>query len=149
MELYINGPMYTTSHFCNAGLPCERRWRIKSADTIHFLIYKIVRNTAVGVIIHCAQCQLLHPGARKGERLESEEVSITVNGKQMRVAAGTNVAAAVIMSGEPCRFSVHGEARAPLCGMGICMECRMTVNGVAHLRSCQLLCAPGMEVASE
>ncbi len=114
-----------------------------------FLIYKIVRNPAVGVIIHCVQCQLLRPGARKGERLESEEVSITVNGKQMRVAAGTNVAVAVIMSGEPCRFSVQGEARAPLCGMGICMECRMTVNGVAHLRSCQLLCAPGMEVASE
>jgi succinate dehydrogenase/fumarate reductase-like Fe-S protein len=30
--------------------------------------------------------------------------------------------------------------------MGICMECRVTVNGVPHRRSCMLACAPGMEV---
>lgn len=77
-----------------------------------------------------------------------EEVSITVNGKPVRVAAGTSVAAAVMMAGEPCRFSVTGEARAPLCGMGICMECRVTVNGVLHQRSCLLLCESGMEVVS-
>jgi sarcosine oxidase subunit alpha len=54
----------------------------------------------------------------------------------------------VMLSGEPCRFSIEGEARAPLCGMGICMECRVTVNGIPHQRSCQLICAPGMEVVS-
>ncbi|MGB6725256.1 MAG: (2Fe-2S)-binding protein [Terracidiphilus sp.] len=76
------------------------------------------------------------------------QISVTVNGKPMQVAAGTSVAAAVTMAGEPCRFSVQGEARAPLCGMGICMECRVTVNGIPHRRSCQLICAPGMEVVS-
>ena len=73
-------------------------------------------------------------------------ISILVNGRAVRVADGTSVAAAVMMAGEPCRFSVTGEPRAPLCGMGICMECRLTVNGVRHQRSCQLACAPGMEV---
>jgi sarcosine oxidase subunit alpha len=58
------------------------------------------------------------------------------------------VAAAVVMAGEPCRFSVSGEARGPLCGMGICMECRATVNGVPHRRTCQMTCAPGMEVVT-
>jgi D-hydroxyproline dehydrogenase subunit gamma len=81
--------------------------------------------------------------------LQDGEVSITVNGKPVRFAAGTSVAAAMLMAGEPCRVSVTGEARAPLCGMGICMECRVTVNGVPHQRSCQLLCAPGMEVVTE
>ena len=82
------------------------------------------------------------------ESLGGEEVSITLNGKPARVAAGTNMAAALMMAGEPCRFSVTGEARAPLCGMGICMECRVTVNGVPHQRSCLLLCESGMEVVS-
>lgn len=80
--------------------------------------------------------------------MKSEGFSITVNGKPVHVAAGTHVAAAVMMAGEPSRFSVRGEARAPLCGMGICMECRATVNGVAHRRTCQLVCEPGMEVAT-
>lgn len=78
----------------------------------------------------------------------SEGFSITVNGQPVRVAAGASVAAAVVMAGEPCRFSVSGEPRGPLCGMGICMECRATVNGVPHQRTCQLLCAPGMDVVT-
>jgi sarcosine oxidase subunit alpha len=54
----------------------------------------------------------------------------------------------MVMAGEPSRFSVRGEARAPFCGMGICMECRATVNGRQHQRTCQLACAPGMEVVT-
>jgi sarcosine oxidase subunit alpha len=78
----------------------------------------------------------------------SDGFSITVNGKTMRVREGTSVAVAVMMAKEPCRFSVNGEPRSPLCGMGICMECRATVNGVAHQRTCQLVCAAGMEVVT-
>jgi len=66
----------------------------------------------------------------------------------MRVAAGTSVAAAMMMAGEPCRFSVSGQARGPLCGMGICMECRATVDGVPHQRTCQLVCSSGMDVVT-
>ena len=82
------------------------------------------------------------------EMLADGKISLTVNGKPVAVAAGTSVAAAVMMAGEPCRFSVTGEARAPLCGMGICMECRVTVDGVPQRRGCQVLCADGMEVQS-
>jgi hypothetical protein len=78
----------------------------------------------------------------------SEGCSITVNGKQVRVPLGASVAVAVIMAGEPCRFSVNGEPRGPLCGMGICMECRATVNGVPHRRTCQMICDAGMEVVT-
>jgi D-hydroxyproline dehydrogenase subunit gamma len=78
----------------------------------------------------------------------SERFSITVNGKAVPVVEGTSVAAAIMMANEPCRFSVQGEPRAPLCGMGICMECRATVNGVTQIRACQMLCAPHMEVVT-
>ncbi len=79
----------------------------------------------------------------------SEGFSITVNGRPLRVAEGTSVAAAMMMANEPCRLSVRQEARAPFCGMGICMECRATVNGVPHRRTCQMVCTPQMEVVSE
>ncbi len=78
----------------------------------------------------------------------SESFSITVNGRAVRVAEGTSVAAAMMMANEPSRFSVQGEPRTPFCGMGICMECRATVNGVAQQRTCQLACAPEMEIVT-
>ena len=79
----------------------------------------------------------------------SESFSITVNGNKMQVSSGTSVAAAMMMMNQACRISIRGEPRAPLCGMGICMECRATVDGVPHRRTCQLLCAPDMEVVTE
>ncbi len=71
---------------------------------------------------------------------------ITVNGRAVQVNDGTSVAAAMMMANEPCRLSVQGEPRMPFCGMGICMECRATVNGVPQRRTCQLVCAPDMMV---
>ena len=73
-------------------------------------------------------------------------ISLLVNGASVSVAPGTTVAAAILMSGPRARVSVTGEPRAPLCGMGICFECRATINGFAHKRSCQVLCEPGMDV---
>jgi len=76
-------------------------------------------------------------------------VSLTVNGQQVSVLAGATVAVAVAIAGQACRTSVSGEPRGPLCGMGICYECRVSINGVPHCRSCQILCEPGMEVRTD
>jgi sarcosine oxidase subunit alpha len=51
-----------------------------------------------------------------------------------------------MQAGASCHRSVSGEPRAPLCGMGICMECRATVDGVAHVRTCQVTVKDGMRV---
>jgi len=77
-------------------------------------------------------------------------LKVTVNGKAVEVPAGAMVSAAVALAGETAfRRSVTGEARGPLCGMGICFECRVTVDGRAHVRSCQVPCRPGMEVRTD
>ena len=74
-------------------------------------------------------------------------VDVKVNGVPVGVPAGATVAAAVFALGEAAfRRSVRGELRGPLCGMGICFECRVTVNNVPHVRSCQILCRAGMEI---
>lgn len=66
------------------------------------------------------------------------------------VSEGTTVAAAILNLGETAfRRSVTGDARGPLCGMGICFECRVTINGEQHKRSCTTLAADGMEVVTD
>ncbi|MGB7190979.1 MAG: (2Fe-2S)-binding protein [Acidobacteriaceae bacterium] len=75
-------------------------------------------------------------------------ISLRVNGEPVSVLPGTTVAAAILISGSTARVSVIGEPRAPLCGMGICFECRATINGFAHRRSCQVLCESGMDVST-
>jgi len=73
-------------------------------------------------------------------------VALTVNGKPVTVPAEATVAVAMIIAGVACRTSVSGEPRSALCGMGICFECRVVINGLPHCRSCQILCQPGMDV---
>jgi sarcosine oxidase subunit alpha len=80
----------------------------------------------------------------------SDLLSMRINGRSVTVPHGTIVAAAIAQAGVALfRRSVAGEPRAPLCGMGICMECRVTINGEAQRRSCQTLCEEGMEVRTD
>lgn len=77
-------------------------------------------------------------------------LQLRVNGRPVSVPPGTLVAAAIALAGErQFRRSIHGQPRAPLCGMGICMECRVTINGRPHCRSCQMLCEEGMEILTD
>ena len=79
----------------------------------------------------------------------SEEIMVSVNGKQVMVAAGSSVAVAMMVAGTSCRTSVGGEPRGPLCGMGICFECRAEIDGVVHRRSCQVACTPEMDIKTD
>ncbi len=74
-------------------------------------------------------------------------VEIVADGRRARVPAGISVAAALLdLDARAFRASVRGEPRAPLCGMGICFECRATIDGVPHRRACLVAVADGMRV---
>lgn len=76
-------------------------------------------------------------------------IRLTINGLQVKVPTGSTVAAAIaIANTRAFRHSVSGEPRAPLCGMGICFECRVTINGQQHRLSCQTICEEGMTVVT-
>ena len=77
------------------------------------------------------------------------EITIRVNGVDVSVPDGATVAVAVTIAGGACRRSVSGEPRGPLCGMGVCFECRAVIDGHSHCRSCQILCEPGMDVRTD
>jgi len=77
----------------------------------------------------------------------SDRVRITIDGAEVEVAEGISVAAAILDSGKSrFRDSVTGAPRGPVCGMGICFECRVSIDGIPHQRSCNVVCRDGMEV---
>lgn len=77
----------------------------------------------------------------------ADVADIRVDGRLHRVAADASLAAALLNAHITAfRTSITGAPRGPLCGMGICFECRVTVDGVAHRRACLEPVRPGMEV---
>lgn len=71
---------------------------------------------------------------------------LSIDGEPCRVPVGISVAAALSLCGaDRCRLSVSRQPRAPFCGMGVCQECRVTINGLRRL-ACQTLCQSGMRI---
>ena len=79
----------------------------------------------------------------------SSPLTVTVNGAPIVVPSGATVAVAMAIAGHACRTSVSGESRGALCGMGICFECRVAINGKPHRPGCQILCEQGMDVRTD
>ena len=79
----------------------------------------------------------------------ANSILLSINGDQVSVPPGTTVAAVISSVTRQYRVSISGEPRGPVCGMGICFECRVTINGVTHLRSCMIACEAGMVVRTD
>ena len=74
-------------------------------------------------------------------------VRLFVDGKEIEAPQGSSVAAALLTRGVTTfRKSISGEPRGPICAMGICFECRVTIDGIPHRRACMELCREGMEI---
>ncbi|NNE67922.1 MAG: (2Fe-2S)-binding protein [Pyrinomonadaceae bacterium] len=79
-----------------------------------------------------------------------KSVGLTIDGEEFEFAEGTSVAAAVLNSGRhEFRRSVTGSARSAFCGMGVCYECRVTIDGVGMEKSCQIYVAQGMRIQTD
>jgi len=79
-----------------------------------------------------------------------ESIRLIINRESVDVPEGTTLAAALLRLGKAAvHRSPSGELRGPVCGMGVCFECRVAVNGRGHMRSCQTICEPGMEVRTD
>lgn len=79
-----------------------------------------------------------------------ESITVVVNGVLIEMPAGSMVSAAILKAGVTSfRRSVTGEPRGPLCGMGICFECRVTIDFEQHRRSCQIICENGMDIRTD
>ena len=71
-----------------------------------------------------------------------------VDGRVVRAPAGQSVAAALLEAGQTVlRDSPAGRPRGLYCGIGVCQECRVVVDGVV-VRSCVTPVSAGMRVTT-
>jgi D-hydroxyproline dehydrogenase subunit alpha len=65
-------------------------------------------------------------------------VDITVDGVRQPVPAGSSIAAAFVATGHPGwrQTRRRAEPRGLGCGMGVCFDCLVTVNGTRGVRAC-------------
>jgi sarcosine oxidase subunit alpha len=73
---------------------------------------------------------------------------IRVDGRPVEAYAGETVAAVLTASGRKVlRYTDKAqEPRGVFCGMGICFDCLVTVNGVPNVRACMTLVQAGMVI---
>lgn len=74
-------------------------------------------------------------------------LTVHLDGEARRVDAGTSVAAALAASGR-ASFSrdAAGRPRGLFCGMGVCHDCLVTINGRTSQRACMTKVQDGMRV---
>ncbi|MCC5099240.1 2Fe-2S iron-sulfur cluster-binding protein [Xanthomonas campestris] len=79
----------------------------------------------------------------------SGTVRLHVDAQPVEVPLGASVAVAVAQATLQFRQSASGQPRAPLCGMGVCFECRVRIDGIGQQRACMVDARDGMQVRTD
>jgi predicted molibdopterin-dependent oxidoreductase YjgC len=86
--------------------------------------------------------RLPEKGLTRGPR-----VNILVDGEPASAYVGESVAAALMADGAMhTRTTAGGESRGLFCGMGVCFDCLVEVDGVPNTRACVTWVREGMRI---
>jgi len=79
------------------------------------------------------------------------EVELIVDGLPLCAFRGETVAAALLAAGKRAlrTTSRRAEPRGLYCGIGVCFDCVMTIDGRPNVRACQTQVQAGMRVESQ
>ena len=71
-------------------------------------------------------------------RFPADEVTFTFDGREIVAGPGQTIAGALIAAGVRSWRTTRGEGRPRglFCGIGICFDCLVTVNGESSVRAC-------------
>jgi predicted molibdopterin-dependent oxidoreductase YjgC len=74
-------------------------------------------------------------------------VSVSLDGRAVTAYEGETVATLLFAEGViATRTTVAGEPRGVFCGMGVCFDCLVVVDGVPNTRACMTPVVDGMRV---
>jgi NADPH-dependent 2,4-dienoyl-CoA reductase/sulfur reductase-like enzyme len=77
-----------------------------------------------------------------------DRVEFECDGRRLDAPAGHTVAAALMAAGiRAFRRTMRDEPRGVFCGMGVCFDCLVTIDGVPHQRACMTELRAGMRIA--
>jgi sarcosine oxidase subunit alpha len=85
-------------------------------------------------------------GVKRGKPFEIE-----VDGEKLVAYEGETVAAVLVAAGRRTfrRTEKKKHPRGMYCGIGLCHECKMVINGVPNTMACQTLATPGCRVKTQ
>ncbi len=98
------------------------------------------------VMSDVAEARRMGGGEGRGEAFE-----ISFDGEALRAYPGETVATVLLAAGRR-RTRVtgrRGEPRGLYCGMGLCWECVVVVDGRPNQRACTTAAAPGLRVETQ
>ena len=83
-----------------------------------------------------------------GPELErGEPVTVTIDGVPVRAHLGESVAAVLLAEGSPAtRVTTRGAPRGIFCGMGVCFDCLVVLDGRPNVRACMSWVRDGMDI---
>ncbi|POX35872.1 proline dehydrogenase [Streptomyces sp. Ru73] len=88
-------------------------------------------------------------GGTAGTRPE-RPLRITVDGEPVDGVAGQSIAGVLLAAGRTSwRTARSGAPRGVFCGIGVCFDCVLTVNGVPDVRACRRRAADGDVVTTQ
>lgn len=80
----------------------------------------------------------------------SDGFGFTFDGRALTARQGQSLAAALTEAGQRAlRQTVRGGSRGMFCGMGMCQDCLVTVDGVPNRRACMTMAEPGQRVQTQ
>jgi predicted molibdopterin-dependent oxidoreductase YjgC len=84
----------------------------------------------------------LGPGLARGRQL-----TLTLDGAAVTAYEGETVATVLLAEGRiATRTTPGGEPRGVFCGMGVCFDCLVVVDGIPNTRACMTEAREGMDV---
>ena len=85
-------------------------------------------------------------GVERGQAFEIE-----VDGEKIVAYEGETIGAALLAAGRRTLRFTHKleQPRGLYCGIGLCQECRMTVNDIPNTQACQTLATPGCRIETQ
>lgn len=88
---------------------------------------------------------------RKADVRRGAPIDLLVDGEVIPAYDGETIAAALTAAGRRVfRHTIDGGApRGVFCGIGICFDCLVDVEGMGQVRSCMVGVSPGMRVSLE
>ena len=88
-----------------------------------------------------------HDERRLGLLQARQRLTVRVDGEPVLAFAGESVATVLLALGRRTfRHTGHGAPRGLFCGMGVCFDCLVTVDGVENVRACLTAVAEGMAI---
>ena len=76
-------------------------------------------------------------------------IRIAVDGTELEGRDGQTIAGVLIGGGRRSWRTAAGEERGVFCGIGVCQDCLVTVNGIEGVRACQRTARDGDVIERE